>query len=77
VDRRPAAIARCASPADVAAAVDAFLARGDSDGGGDPALLPYAGLQSYGGAVAEVGDDQTAFGHRRNHNIRPSKEQPR
>ena len=46
------------------AAVDTFLARGDGDGGGDPALLPYAGLQSYGGAVAEVGDDETAFSHR-------------
>jgi FAD/FMN-containing dehydrogenase len=45
-------------------AIDAFLARGDTDGGGDPALLPYAGLQSYGGAVAEVGDDETAFSHR-------------
>jgi hypothetical protein len=44
------------------AAIDTFLARGD--GGGDPALLPYAGLQSYGGAVAEVGDDETAFSHR-------------
>jgi hypothetical protein len=31
---------------------------------GDPALLPFAGLQSYGGAVAEVGDDETAFSHR-------------
>jgi FAD/FMN-containing dehydrogenase len=46
------------------AAIDAFLARGDADGGGDPALLPYAGLQSYGGAVADVADDQTAFSHR-------------
>jgi FAD/FMN-containing dehydrogenase len=46
------------------AAIDAILARGDTDGGGDPALLPYAGLQSYGGAVAEVGDAETAFGHR-------------
>ena len=46
------------------AAIDAFLARGDGDGGGDPALLPYAGLQSYGGAVAEVGDAETAFSHR-------------
>jgi FAD/FMN-containing dehydrogenase len=45
-------------------AIDAFLARGDSDGGGDPGLLANAGLQSYGGAVAEVGDDETAFGHR-------------
>jgi FAD/FMN-containing dehydrogenase len=46
------------------AAIDAILARGGTDGGGDPALLPYAGLQSYGGAVAAVGDDETAFGHR-------------
>ena len=28
------------------------------------ALLPYAGLQSYRGAVADVGDDETAFSHR-------------
>jgi FAD/FMN-containing dehydrogenase len=27
-------------------------------------LLPSGSLQSYGGAVAAVGDDQTAFGHR-------------
>jgi FAD/FMN-containing dehydrogenase len=46
------------------AAIDAFLARGDGDGEGDPALLPYADLQSYGGAVADVGDDETAFSHR-------------
>jgi FAD/FMN-containing dehydrogenase len=46
------------------AAVEAFLARGDGDGGGDPALLPSGGLQSYGGAIAEVADDQTAFSHR-------------
>jgi FAD/FMN-containing dehydrogenase len=44
------------------ATIDAFLTRGD--GGGDPALLPYAGLQSYGGAIADVADDQTAFSHR-------------
>jgi uncharacterized membrane protein YdfJ with MMPL/SSD domain len=44
--------------------VDAPLARGDGDGGGDPALLPSGGLQSYGGAIAEVADDQTAFSHR-------------
>ena len=42
-------------------AIDAFLARG---GGGDPALLPSGSLQSYGGAVAAVGDAETAFGHR-------------
>ena len=28
------------------------------------ALLPYAGLQSYRGAVADVGDDETAISHR-------------
>jgi FAD/FMN-containing dehydrogenase len=43
------------------AAIQAFLARG---GDGDPALLPSGSLQSYGGAIAAVGDDQTAFGHR-------------
>jgi FAD/FMN-containing dehydrogenase len=42
-------------------AVDAFLGRG---GGGDPAPPPSGSLQSYGGAVAEVGDAETAFGHR-------------
>jgi FAD/FMN-containing dehydrogenase len=41
-------------------AIDAFLGRGD----GDPAMLPAGSLQSYGGAVAEVGDADTAFGHR-------------
>jgi FAD/FMN-containing dehydrogenase len=46
------------------AAIEAFLARGDGDGEGDPALLPYADLQSYGGAVADVGNEETAFSHR-------------
>ena len=46
------------------AAIDAFLARGDGDGGGDPALLPYGGLQCYRGAIADVGEEETAFGHR-------------
>jgi FAD/FMN-containing dehydrogenase len=44
-------------------AIEAFLARGGSDDG-DPALLPAGSLQSYGGAVAEVGDADTAFSHR-------------
>jgi FAD/FMN-containing dehydrogenase len=44
-------------------AIAAFLGRGD-DGDGDPALLPSGSLQSYGGAIAEVADDETAFGHR-------------
>jgi FAD/FMN-containing dehydrogenase len=43
-------------------AIDAFLHRGGGDG--DPALLPSGSLQSYGGAVAEVGDAETAFSHR-------------
>jgi FAD/FMN-containing dehydrogenase len=42
-------------------AIQAFLSRG---GGNDPALLPSGSLQSYGGAIAAVGDDETAFGHR-------------
>jgi FAD/FMN-containing dehydrogenase len=44
-------------------AIDAFLSRGAGDGG-DPGLLPAGSLQSYGGAVAEVGDADTAFSHR-------------
>jgi FAD/FMN-containing dehydrogenase len=47
-----------------AGAIEAFLSRGDGDGGGDPALLPAGSLQSYGGAIAAVGDEETAFGHR-------------
>jgi FAD/FMN-containing dehydrogenase len=45
------------------AAIAAFLSRGDC-GDGDPALLPSGSLQSYRGAIAEVGDHETAFGHR-------------
>jgi FAD/FMN-containing dehydrogenase len=44
-------------------AIEAFLSRGDG-GDGDPALLPSGSLQSYGGAIAAVGDHETAFGHR-------------
>jgi hypothetical protein len=44
-------------------AIQAFLSRG-GDGNGDPALLPSGSLQSYGGAIATVGDDETAFSHR-------------
>jgi FAD/FMN-containing dehydrogenase len=44
-------------------AIEAFLGRGDH-GEGDPRLLPSGSLPSYGGAIAEVGDDQSAFGHR-------------
>jgi FAD/FMN-containing dehydrogenase len=45
------------------AAIEAFLSRGD-DGAGDPVLLPSGSLQSYRGAIAAVGDHETAFGHR-------------
>ena len=41
-------------------AIEAFLSRG----GGDPMLLPSGSLQSYRGAIAAVGDAETAFGHR-------------
>ena len=43
-------------------AVDAMLLRGTDDGRGD--FLPAAGLQAYGGAIAEVPDDDSAFSHR-------------
>jgi FAD/FMN-containing dehydrogenase len=45
-------------------AIEAFLSRGDDGGDGDPVLLPSGSLQSYGGAIADVADDETAFGHR-------------
>jgi FAD/FMN-containing dehydrogenase len=45
-------------------AIEAFLARGQDRGDGDLGLLPYGGFQSYGGAIAEVGEDETAFSHR-------------
>ena len=38
--------------------------RWDGDGDGDARLLPSGSLQSYGGAIAAVGDDETAFSHR-------------
>lgn len=43
-------------------AVEAFLLRGTPDGHGD--LLPAASLQAYGGAIADVPDDDAAFSHR-------------
>jgi hypothetical protein len=45
-------------------AIAAFLTRGRSGGDGDAALLPSGSLQGYGGAIAEVDHDATAFGHR-------------
>jgi FAD/FMN-containing dehydrogenase len=48
------------------AAIDAFVARGVEPGAdpGDPALLPGGRLQTYGGEIRGVGDDDSAFGHR-------------
>ncbi len=43
-------------------AIEAFLLRGSLDGHGD--LLPNVGLQAYGGAIADVPEDETAFSHR-------------
>jgi hypothetical protein len=40
----------------------AFLDRGAPDGPGEN--LPSAGLLGYGGAIADVPDDDTAFSHR-------------
>ncbi|HEX2355224.1 MAG TPA: FAD-binding protein [Micromonosporaceae bacterium] len=46
-------------------AIDAFLSRGLTPGGdADPTFLPYASLQAYGGAIAEVGAEDTAFSQR-------------
>jgi len=49
-------------------AIEAFLSRGAGQGGGrvdgDPGSLPSGSLQGYGGAIAAVGDDETAFAHR-------------
>jgi FAD/FMN-containing dehydrogenase len=44
-------------------AITAFVSRGAS-ASDDPALLPAASLQSYGGRIASVGQDETAFSHR-------------
>jgi FAD/FMN-containing dehydrogenase len=44
-------------------AIAAFLGRGLDDHG-DPKLLPSGSLQGYGGAIAAVDDEQTAFSHR-------------
>ena len=43
-------------------AIDAFLLRGTPDGYGE--RLPAASLQAYGGAIAEVPDDESAFSQR-------------
>jgi FAD/FMN-containing dehydrogenase len=48
------------------AAIDAYLARGVPAGSPEPdwSLMPGGGFQSYGGAIAEVGPDESAFSHR-------------
>jgi FAD/FMN-containing dehydrogenase len=43
-------------------AIEAFLLRGATSG--HAGTLPNAGLQAYGGAIAEVPDQDTAFSHR-------------
>lgn len=43
-------------------AIEAFVRRGTADGCGGG--LPSVSLQAYGGAIAEVPDEDTAFGHR-------------
>ncbi|WP_374209850.1 FAD-binding oxidoreductase [Glycomyces sp. TRM65418] len=43
-------------------ALEAFVRRGTPDGRGE--ALPNASLQAYGGAIAEVPDEATAFSHR-------------
>jgi FAD/FMN-containing dehydrogenase len=43
-------------------AIEAFLLRGTADGRGK--YLPNVGLQAYGGAIADVPDQDTAFSHR-------------
>jgi FAD/FMN-containing dehydrogenase len=47
------------------AAIDAFLSRGVTDAGAvDWGRVSPGGLQAYGGAIGEVGDDDSAFSHR-------------
>ena len=48
------------------AAIDAFLARGVAPGAPEPewSLMPGGGFQAYGGAIADVADDASAFSHR-------------
>jgi FAD/FMN-containing dehydrogenase len=49
------------------AAIDAFLARGAGGSGvavTDWSVLPNTGFQAYGGAIADVADEDSAFSHR-------------
>jgi FAD/FMN-containing dehydrogenase len=49
------------------AAIDAYLARGVAAGAPEPdwALMPGGGFQAYGGAIADVAPEDSAFSHRR------------
>ena len=48
------------------AAIDAFLLRGVPANGTDPdwSLVPNGGFTAFGGAIADVADDDAAFSHR-------------
>jgi FAD/FMN-containing dehydrogenase len=47
------------------AAIDAFLTRGVMDADdADPARVAGGGLQAYGGAISDVGNEDSAFSHR-------------
>ena len=47
-------------------AIDAYLARGIPAGAAEPdwSVMPGGGFQAYGGAIAEVGETESAFSHR-------------
>ena len=47
-------------------AIEAFLGRGVPTGASDPdwSRLPNVGFQAYGGAIADIGDADSAFSHR-------------
>jgi FAD/FMN-containing dehydrogenase len=47
-------------------AIDAFISRGVDTTVGDSDLgqVPAGSLQAYGGAIGDIGDDETAFSHR-------------
>ncbi len=46
-------------------AIDAFVRRGSADGEPDSDVpLPNAGFQAYGGAIADIPDEDSAFSHR-------------
>jgi FAD/FMN-containing dehydrogenase len=48
------------------AAIDAFQTRGIASGDEpDLSRMPGGGFQGYGGAIADVGEDESAFSHRR------------